>query len=105
MIATLIGSTGLTGSFLVRQLLADAAITTVISVSRKSLSRDIYFSCLGTTIKTAGSKENFEKVDHAAIVAFASIAKAHDAKIIHARFRHGRERELDVLLQSDQGPD
>jgi len=85
MIATLIGSTGLTGSFLVRQLLADAAITTVISVSRKSLSLsnaklteilvsdlaelpsnastirgNIYFSCLGTTIKTAGSKENFE---------------------------------------------
>jgi uncharacterized protein YbjT (DUF2867 family) len=105
MIATLIGSTGLTGSFLIRQLLADAAITTVISVSRKSLSLsnaklteilvsdlaelpsnastirgDIYFSCLGTTIKTAGSKENFEKVDHAAIVAFATIAKAHDAK-------------------------
>jgi len=27
----------------------------------------------------AGSKENFEKVDHAAIVAFAKVAKAHDA--------------------------
>ncbi|MQA28503.1 MAG: NAD(P)H-binding protein [Luteitalea sp.] len=105
MIATLIGSTGLTGSFLVRQLLADSAITRVISVSRKSLNisnakltevllsdlielpsieskirGEIYFSCLGTTIKTAGSKESFAKVDHAAIVAFATIAKAHDAK-------------------------
>lgn len=38
MIATLIGGTGLTGSFLVRQLLADSAITKVISVSRKSLN-------------------------------------------------------------------
>jgi uncharacterized protein YbjT (DUF2867 family) len=105
MIATLIGGTGLTGSFLVRQLLADSAITKVISISRKSLEisnpkltevlisdlaelssiesktcGELYFCCLGTTIKAAGSKENFEKVDHAAIVAFAKIAKAHDAK-------------------------
>jgi uncharacterized protein YbjT (DUF2867 family) len=107
MTATLIGSTGLTGSFLVRQLLADSAITKVISVSRKSLNisnakltevlvsdlaelpsiasrirGEIYFCCLGTTIKTAGSKANFERVDHAAIVAFAKIAKAHDAKTL-----------------------
>jgi uncharacterized protein YbjT (DUF2867 family) len=105
MIATIIGSTGLTGSFLVRQLLADSAITEVISISRKSLDLsnakltevlvadlaelasiesklrgDTYFCCLGTTIKAAGSKENFEKVDHDAIVAFARIAKAHDAR-------------------------
>jgi uncharacterized protein YbjT (DUF2867 family) len=104
MIATLIGGTGLTGSSLVRKLLADAAITRVISVSRRSLSvsnpklrevlvadlaelpsiesqirGDFYFSCLGTTMKAAGSKENFEKVDHDALVAFARIAKAHYA--------------------------
>jgi uncharacterized protein YbjT (DUF2867 family) len=105
MIATLIGGTGLTGSFLVRQLLADSAITKVISVSRRSLEisnpkltevlvsdltelpsieskirGDFYFCCLGTTIKAAGGKENFEKVDRAAIVAFARIARAHEAK-------------------------
>src|ERR1700692_1278898 len=100
MIATLIGGTGLTGSFLVRHLLADPAITKVISISRKSLQisndkltevlisdlaelpslesklgGDLYFCCLGTTIKAAGSKPNFEKVDHDAVVAFAQIAK------------------------------
>jgi uncharacterized protein YbjT (DUF2867 family) len=105
MTATIIGSTGLTGSFLVRQLLTDSAITKVISISRKSLkvsnaklaevlvsdlaelpsieSRvrgELYFCCLGTTIKAAGNKENFEKVDHAAVIALARIAKAHDAK-------------------------
>src|SRR3984893_8360942 len=104
MIATLIGGTGLTGSCLVRDLLADPAITKVISVSRKSLNisnaklsevliadladlptiqakirGQLYFCCLGATIKKAGSKENFEKVDHDAVVAFAKIAKAHDA--------------------------
>ena len=104
MIATLIGGTGLTGAFLVRDLRADPAITKVISVSRKSLNisnakltevlipdlaelpsieskirGQLYFCCLGTTIKKAGSKEDFEKVDHDAVVAFAKIAKAHDA--------------------------
>jgi len=105
MIATIIGSTGLTGSFLVRELFADSAITKVVSVSRKPLNianaklaevlisdlaelptiesrirGELYFCCLGTTIKAAGSKENFEKVDHTAIVAFGKIARAHDAK-------------------------
>jgi uncharacterized protein YbjT (DUF2867 family) len=105
MIAVLTGGTGLTGSFLVRRLLADPAITRVVSVSRKSLNPvngkltevlvsdlaelasiasklhgEIYFCCLGTTIRSAGSKENFERVDHAAIVDFAKIAKAHDAR-------------------------
>lgn len=105
MIAILIGSTGLTGSLLLQRLLADPALTQVISVSRKPLKLsnakltevlvadlaqlpsvearlhgDLYFCCLGTTIKAAGSQQNFEKVDHAAIVAFARIAKAHDAK-------------------------
>ena len=72
MIATIVGSTGLTGSFLIRQLLADSAITKVISISRKPLDisnakltevliadlaelpsieskirGDIYFCCLG----------------------------------------------------------
>ena len=105
MIATLFGGTGLTGSFLVRQLLADPAIEKVNSISRRPLKiadaklaevlvsgleqlpsmearirGEIYFCCLGTTIMAAGSKENFEKVDHGAIVAFAKIARAHDAK-------------------------
>lgn len=105
MIATLIGSTGLTGSFLVRRLRAESVITKVISVSRRPLSisnaklteilvsdltelpsieskirGDLYFCCLGTTIKTAGSRERFEQVDHAAIVAFAKIGKSYDAQ-------------------------
>lgn len=104
MIATLIGGTGLTGSFLLRRLLADSDITTAISISRKPsnlsnpklteiLVSDLaelpsiaprirggfYFCCLGTTIKKAGSKESFENVDHDAVIAFAQIAKAHDA--------------------------
>jgi uncharacterized protein YbjT (DUF2867 family) len=105
MIATLIGGTGLTGALLLQHLLADPAVTAVISISRKPLKiandklaevavsdlaelpsfgarirGEIYFCCLGTTIKAAGSKEKFEKVDHDAIVAFAKIAKMHQAE-------------------------
>jgi uncharacterized protein YbjT (DUF2867 family) len=105
MIATIIGSTGLTGSVLVRKLLTDSTITKVVSISRTPLgisnakltevlvsdlvelslieSRirgELYFCCLGTTMKEAGSRENFVKVDHDAVVAFAKITKAHGAK-------------------------
>lgn len=105
MIATIIGSTGLTGSFLVRQLLADPAITKVVSISRRpttltdpkltevllsdlgelpsveaKVRGELFFCCLGTTIKAAGTKEAFEKVDHDAVVAFAKVARAHDAR-------------------------
>lgn len=104
MIATLIGGTGLTGSILLRKLLGNPAITKVISVSRRpagvsdaklvevrvsdlaelprvepELRGELYFCCLGTTIKAAGSRENFERVDLDAILTFARIARAHDA--------------------------
>ncbi len=105
MISTVVGSTGLTGTLLIEQLLNDSTITKVISVARKSLNissaklteirisdfaelpgieskirGDFYFCCLGSTIKSAGSKENFKKIDQTAILDFAKIAKAHDAK-------------------------
>ncbi len=105
MNATIVGSTGLTGSFLVKLLLADSAITKVISISRRSINisnvkltevlisdlaqlpsmeskipGELYFCCLGTTIKSAGGKEHFEKVDHGAVVTFAKIAKMHNAR-------------------------
>jgi uncharacterized protein YbjT (DUF2867 family) len=125
MIATIIGSTGLIGSLLVRKLLDDPAIKKVISIARRppeisspkltevlvrnlaellvlasTVCGELYFCCFGATIKVAGSKENFEKVDHHAVVAFAKIAKA--AMQHHSRsFPPGEgESEFDVLLQS-----
>jgi hypothetical protein len=44
------------------------------------LPGELFFCCLGTTSKMAGSKENFAKVDHTAVVGFAKIAKMYDAK-------------------------
>jgi uncharacterized protein YbjT (DUF2867 family) len=89
---------------LLKRLLADAAVTGVIAIARRPLTvshakltevvvsdlselpsigaaigGNLWFCCLGTTIKVAGSQANFEKVDHDAVVAFARIAREHDA--------------------------
>jgi uncharacterized protein YbjT (DUF2867 family) len=119
-IAVIAGATGLTGSFVVRQLLDDDSIGGVISVSRRSvgisspklrevLMRDLselpsvssqlagqlYFCCLGTTIGIAGSQRAFEQVDHDAVVAFAKIAaehKAHAFALVSAMGADARSR-------------
>ncbi|WPU64108.1 NAD(P)H-binding protein [Peredibacter starrii] len=105
MIAVICGATGLVGSHLIHKLLDDSRIKEVVSVSRSSLritssklkevicsdfkdlsikahelKGDIYFCCLGTTIKTAGSQEKFRAVDYNAVLEFGKIAKSHDAK-------------------------
>ena len=105
MIAVIAGATGLVGSLLLSKLLNDQAISQVISVTRKSLTLnhtklkqvivsdfsqlldhkdelkgDIYFCALGTTIKIAGTKENFKKVDYHAVVNFGKVAEYHKAQ-------------------------
>jgi uncharacterized protein YbjT (DUF2867 family) len=105
LIAIISGTTGLVGSVLLPKLLNDSSITQVISITRKSIGLthpklkeihiadfstlkdktkdllgDLYFCCLGTTIKVAGSKENFRKVDFEAIVEFGKIAKINNAQ-------------------------
>lgn len=47
---------------------------------KEKLKGDIYFCCLGTTIKLAGTKTNFRKVDFDAIVDFGKIAETHNSK-------------------------
>ena len=90
---------------MISKLLTDKATTMVTSVTRKSLGLnnpklkeiilsdfstlldhkdelrgDIYFCTLGTTIKAAGSQENFKKVDYNAIVNFGKVAEYNQAK-------------------------
>lgn len=86
--ATLLGATGLVGRELLGQMLADPSISRVTAVARRSTGvghpklqehivaldeieqhpsafvSDVVFCALGTTIKTAGSQEEFRKVDH-----------------------------------------
>lgn len=87
--ALIAGSTGLTGRLLLRKLLADQAYEKVFSIVRTNTDEknpklveliidfnqfpfslqdikqvDDIFCCLGTTMKKAGSKDEFRKVDY-----------------------------------------
>ena len=85
--AILIGATGLIGKALIRQLAIDTAYSEVLLIARKKIenlpakfkliqvnfdeiekykseiSGDVLFSTLGTTLKTAGSKDAQYKID------------------------------------------
>ena len=99
MKAIIIGATGATGEFLVDELLNDNDYTLVTIFVRKPTRKqnpklvehvidfsriedyknlivgDVIFSCLGTTLKAAGSKVNQIKIDFDIPVAFAKIGK------------------------------
>ena len=101
--ALLIGATGLVGGFVLQQILQDDYYDKVIVLTRKPLNNqhpklkevvvdfnklddyaadikaDIIFSCLGTTIKVAGSQEAFKKVDFEYPYKVAQIAKQNGA--------------------------
>lgn len=87
-IAIVIGSTGLVGKKLVEQLISDSSISKIRLLQRRKsginhekveehivdfdhvnsyehlIKGDILFSCMGTTLKQAGSKEAQYKVDY-----------------------------------------
>lgn len=96
--AIVVGATGLTGSALVEQLCENDEYISVTVIARRKLTfthpklevkirdfdrieeNDIGFAhelycCLGTTIKKAGSRDMFEKVDFEYPLAIASLAK------------------------------
>lgn len=94
--AIIVGATGLIGKELCKQLIADARYEKVKLLVRKhqelrhpkieeliidfnnlndlSILGDELYCCLGTTIKTAGSKEAFYKVDYEYVVQIAKQA-------------------------------
>lgn len=105
MIAVIAGATGLIGQLLLMKLIHDQSIDHVIAVSRRpipfkhtklevlqipnliqleqfrdKLKGDLYFCCLGTTIKDAGSQEEFRKIDQHAVISFGQIARFHQAQ-------------------------
>ncbi|GAB3198078.1 uncharacterized protein YbjT (DUF2867 family) [Pontibacter aydingkolensis] len=95
--ALIAGATGLVGGHCLEHLLKSDRYSQVISVGRRelplihpkleqkivdfnklqsyatSLAADDVFCCLGTTIKKAGSKEAFYKVDHTYVLELAKI--------------------------------
>ena len=100
MKVVLAGATGLVGSIVLNELLEKVSLE-VITLTRRPLSpspnhhnilidwkqwhpvdldADIFICCLGTTIKSAGSKEAFKEVDYSYIKKFAEAAALSRAK-------------------------
>lgn len=97
--ALVIGATGLIGTELIQQLLSNDDYKSVTTFTRKPLDiknekyknhvvnfdaltdyaeyivGDVLFCCMGTTMRVAGSKEQFTKVDYTYPLQFATIAK------------------------------
>ncbi|HRX46476.1 MAG TPA: NAD(P)H-binding protein [Spirochaetota bacterium] len=93
MKAVIIGATGLTGSLLIEKISSDRRFDEIIAFVRKipekrgnslilktisfneiekeKFKADAAFTCLGTTIKTAGSREKFREVDLTYNLSFA----------------------------------
>lgn len=102
MHALIIGATGATGKNLVDTLLSDSDYARVTVFARKSTGKihpkltehiidfseieqyasfivgDVFFSCLGTTLKAAGSKANQWKIDFDIPAQFARLAREND---------------------------
>ncbi len=97
------GASGLVGQNLLSLLLEDASVSSVFVIARTSIpiqnpklnliissfenletltlpSIDIAFCCLGTTIKQAGSRGEFYKVDHDYVLNFAKKSLKSGAK-------------------------
>jgi uncharacterized protein YbjT (DUF2867 family) len=105
--AVIAGASGLTGSICLDYLLQSKDFHKVISLGRRQLpinhpklkqiitdfsnldetlsgiQADDFFCCLGTTMKKAGSKEAFMKVDYEYPVLLADYAKSTGAKGFH----------------------
>jgi uncharacterized protein YbjT (DUF2867 family) len=102
--AWLAGGSGLVGGELLRRLLEDVRFDRIVSVGRRVLPvehpkllqvvteltagtefeaphpPDVAFSCLGTTLERAGSRDAFRKVDHDAVLTFARQALRRGAR-------------------------
>ena len=98
------GGTGLTGGFLIHELENDSSFESIVAITRKARKSsdkttwktidfedsrtleeitkdvDVVFCCLGTTIKKAGSKDQFRKVDYEYVVNLAKAARSNNVR-------------------------
>ncbi len=127
MKAIVIGATGSTGKFLVDELLSNADYTNIEIFVRKPTGMenpklkehvidfskinnykdiivgDIIFSCLGTTLKAAGSKENQRKIDFDIPVTFAGLAKENGVSSFVLLSSYGASSQSKVFYSQLKG--
>ncbi|HOP64517.1 MAG TPA: NAD-dependent epimerase/dehydratase family protein [Spirochaetota bacterium] len=134
MNAIITGATGLTGSLLTKKLALAEEFRSVTALVRRvpgdkpgnvdykrikfetieseKFKGDIAFSCLGTTIKAAGDREIFKKIDFGYNLDFAKACRKNgiekfvllsalgadpDSKIFYNRIKGELEREITLL--------
>ncbi|MGB6035027.1 MAG: oxidoreductase [Cryomorphaceae bacterium] len=127
MKAVIAGATGLIGTFLVDQMKTDKDVMTVTALTRRGgeqvgkvawtkvdfdkaadlenacTEADHAFCCLGTTMKTAGSKEAFRKVDHDYVIAFAKAAKSQGIESFSVVSAIGSDADSSVFYNKVKG--
>ncbi|MFN2424532.1 MAG: NAD(P)H-binding protein [Cryomorphaceae bacterium] len=128
MKAVVAGGTGLTGGFLLRALEENAEYTEVTAISRRlpdekfekvkwavidlndnqalaeaCKGADVAFCALGTTIKAAGSKEAFRKVDFEYVKAFAEAAREGGCRQFHVVSAIGASAGSSVFYNKVKG--
>lgn len=126
--ALIAGATGLVGGHLLDLLLEDDHYAQVKVLSRRSLGgddgklkeiiiedfdnlenniknlkADDYFCCLGTTIKKAGSKKAFKKVDFEYPVSLAAIARENGADSYHIISAMGADPKSLIFYNKVKG--
>jgi uncharacterized protein YbjT (DUF2867 family) len=127
MKALVIGATGATGKELVDLLLESNDYETISIFVRRSTGRshpkltehvvdfsnidsfrdsikgDVFFSCLGTTLKDAGSKENQWKIDFDIPAEFASAAKQNNVNSLVLVSSYGASAKSNVFYSMMKG--
>lgn len=122
----LIGATGLIGSEVLKKLTADQRVQKIFCIGRRApvqVNSKINFikaelvdliklsppaaepwvCCLGTTIKTAVTQENFKKVDYEAAVQFSQLAKRAGAQSLHIISALGADESSKVFYNRVKG--
>jgi uncharacterized protein YbjT (DUF2867 family) len=127
MKALIIGATGATGIDLVEVLLKDERYTEVVTFVRRpgtvkhpkvteiitdfdkpedvshAMKGDVLFSCLGTTLKAAGTKANQWHIDYEIPVKFAEVAKANGVTRTVLLSAYGASAKSNVFYSRVKG--
>jgi uncharacterized protein YbjT (DUF2867 family) len=127
MRALIIGATGATGKDLVDVLLKDPNYTEIVTFVRRGsgakhpkltemitdfdkleevsqhITGELWFSCLGTTLKTAGSKDKQRHIDYEIPMKFAAIAKSNGVSSMVLLSAYGASTTSKVFYSKMKG--
>jgi uncharacterized protein YbjT (DUF2867 family) len=120
------GGTGLVGRNLIAELSAEPGVKNITALARTALFKktdkvkvlktsfeqlellelpeaQAGFCCLGTTIKKAGSREVFYRVDHDYVIAFAKACQAVGVKSFFYVSAHGADPSSRIFYNQVKG--